>query len=123
MRDWDVDVINQHESTGNEMAVLSHTPQDIINSIDPKTGRALETKRTIMCETHYLKENYLSGSTNMKGASMYVLIMHMYKYGYMYRPVQGTSFFEARPERVVTGRPGAAALAALFLFLALCFFD
>ena len=59
VRDWDVDVINQHESTGNEMAVLSHTPQDIINSIDPKTGRALETKRTIMCETHYLKENYL----------------------------------------------------------------
>ena len=63
---------------------------------------------------------YSSGSTNMKGASMYVLIMHVYKYGY--RPVQGTSLFETRPERVLTGSPGAAELASLFLFLALCFF-
>ena len=62
-----------------------------------------------------------SGSTNMKGASMYVLIMHVYKYGY--RPVQGTGLFETRPERVLTGSPGAAELASLFLFLALCFFS
>lgn len=59
VQDWDVDIISQHESTGNEMAVLSHTPQDVINSIDGQTGKALETKRTIMCETHYLRENYL----------------------------------------------------------------
>ena len=59
VQDWDTDIINQHESTGNEMAVLSHAPQDVIGSIDPQTGKALETKRTIMCETHYLPENYL----------------------------------------------------------------
>ena len=54
-------------------------------------------------------------------SSMYVLIMYMYKYGC--RPVQGTGFFETRPERVLTGPPGAAELASLFLFLALCFFS
>ena len=67
VQDWDADIINQHESTGNEMAVLSHTPQDVIGSIDPQLGRALQTKRTIMCETHYLAENYLENDAwNLK---------------------------------------------------------
>jgi len=59
VQDWDENIISQHEATGNEMAVLSHLPMDIAGSIDAKTGRALEMERTVMCETHYISDNYL----------------------------------------------------------------
>ena len=50
---WDVDIIQQIESTGDEMAVLSTYLTDIVGSIDPKTGLSLRKTRPIMCNTEY----------------------------------------------------------------------
>jgi hypothetical protein len=52
-QDWDVDIIEQLESSENEMAVLSTYLTDIIGSIDSKTGKSLRNTRPIMCNTDY----------------------------------------------------------------------
>jgi len=50
---WDVDIIDQHEATGDEMAVLSTYLTDIVGSIDARTGLSLRKTRPIMCNTEY----------------------------------------------------------------------
>ena len=50
---WDVDIIDQQESTGNDMAVQSTYLTDITGSIDEKTGLSKRNTRPIMCNTHY----------------------------------------------------------------------
>lgn len=52
-QDWDVDIIAQHESTRNEMGVLSAYPSEIAGSIDDKTGRAKRRGRPIMCRSTF----------------------------------------------------------------------
>ena len=49
---WDVDIVKQQESTGNEMAVLSTYLTDIDGSID-KNGNSVRYTRPIMCNTDY----------------------------------------------------------------------
>ena len=49
---WDVDIIEQQESTKNEMAVLSTYLTDIVGSLD-KNGNSLRNTRPIMCNTDY----------------------------------------------------------------------
>jgi [Skp1-protein]-hydroxyproline N-acetylglucosaminyltransferase len=51
-RNWDVDIVSQIESTGNEMAVLSTYLTDIEGSID-ENGDSLRDTRPIMCNTVY----------------------------------------------------------------------
>jgi [Skp1-protein]-hydroxyproline N-acetylglucosaminyltransferase len=51
-RHWDVDIISQIESTGNEMAVLSTYLTDVGDSID-ENGDSLRDTRPIMCNTVY----------------------------------------------------------------------
>lgn len=50
VQDWDVNIINQFESTHNEMAVLSTYLTDIVGSID-ENGRSKRDTRPIMCNT------------------------------------------------------------------------
>jgi len=52
-QDWDVDVIEQQEATGDDMAVLSTYLTDIEGSINEKTGKSLRHTRPIMCNTDY----------------------------------------------------------------------
>lgn len=52
-QNWDEDIIEQHEATGDEMAVLTTYLTDIVGSIDEKTGASLRTTRPIMCNTDY----------------------------------------------------------------------
>lgn len=59
VQDWDVEAIQQHEATGDEMAVLSHTPMDVTGSIDVMTGRPISLHRNVMCQTHFVKDHYL----------------------------------------------------------------
>lgn len=49
---WDVDIVRQHRSTGNEMAVLSTYLTDIDGAMDGE-GNSLLTTRPIMCNTDY----------------------------------------------------------------------
>jgi len=53
VQDWDIDIINQMESTKNDMAVLSTYLTDIVGSIDEKTGKSLRNTRPIMCNTDF----------------------------------------------------------------------
>ena len=53
VQDWDVDIIDQFEATGNDMAVLSTYLTDISGSIDPATGYSRRNTRPIMCNTDY----------------------------------------------------------------------
>jgi len=50
---WDVDIINQQESIGNDMAVQSTYLTDIVGSIDERTGLSKRNTRPIMCNTDY----------------------------------------------------------------------
>lgn len=52
IQDWDVDIIQQFESTNNEMAVLSTYLTDIVGSIDQQ-GRSKRKTRPIMCNTDF----------------------------------------------------------------------
>ena len=52
-QDWDIDVIEQQEATGDEMAVLSTYLTDVVDSIDKTTGKSLRHTRPIMCNTQY----------------------------------------------------------------------
>jgi len=52
-QDWDVDIIEQLEATGDDMAVLSTYLTDVQGSIDEKTGKSLRKTRPIMCNTEY----------------------------------------------------------------------
>jgi len=52
-QDWDVDIIEQQEVTGDEMAVLSTYLTDIQGAIDNKTGKSKIKTRPIMCNTAY----------------------------------------------------------------------
>ena len=49
---WDADIIDQMESTGNEMAVLTTYLTDVQDSMDEQ-GRSLRNTRPIMCNTYY----------------------------------------------------------------------
>mmetsp|Transcript_3180 Transcript_3180/g.7534 ORF Transcript_3180/g.7534 Transcript_3180/m.7534 type:complete len:603 (-) Transcript_3180:98-1906(-) len=49
---WDNDIIQQMESTHNDMAVLSTYLTDVQGSIDPD-GHSLRNTRPIMCNTYY----------------------------------------------------------------------
>lgn len=49
---WDVDIIQQLQDTGNEMAVLSTYLTDVQGSISPD-GKSLRNTRPIMCNTKY----------------------------------------------------------------------
>ena len=51
-KDWDVDIISQHISTKNEMAVLSTYLSDIEGALDNE-GHSLIDTRPIMCNTDY----------------------------------------------------------------------
>merc|ERR1712038_1725011 len=51
--DWDVDIIEQQEATGDEMTVLTTYLTDIVDSIDERTGKSLRHTRPIMCNTDY----------------------------------------------------------------------
>lgn len=53
VQDWDVDIINQIESTNNEMAVMSTYLTDIVDSIDEATGKSKRRTRPIMCNTDF----------------------------------------------------------------------
>lgn len=50
---WDVDIIEQWEATGNEMAVLSTYMTDITDSIDPVTYQSLRHDRNVLCHVDY----------------------------------------------------------------------
>lgn len=52
-QNWDEDIIQQQEATGDEMAVLTTYLTDITGSIDEKTGASLRDTRPIMCNTDY----------------------------------------------------------------------
>lgn len=52
-QNWDVDIIEQLESTRNEMAVLSTYLTDVVGSINEITGESLVQTRPIMCNTDY----------------------------------------------------------------------
>jgi hypothetical protein len=52
-QNWDEDIIQQQEATGDEMAVLTTYLTDISGSIDEKTGASLRDTRPIMCNTDY----------------------------------------------------------------------
>lgn len=51
-RNWDVDIIDQHEATNNEMAVLTTYLSDIQGALDDK-GDSLKEGRPIMCASSY----------------------------------------------------------------------
>uniref|UniRef100_A0A7S4AKV9 Uncharacterized protein n=1 Tax=Pseudo-nitzschia australis TaxID=44445 RepID=A0A7S4AKV9_9STRA len=51
---WDDDIINQWNSTGNEMAVISNYMTNIgTRNIDPETHESLNTGISLMCEFEY----------------------------------------------------------------------
>jgi [Skp1-protein]-hydroxyproline N-acetylglucosaminyltransferase len=50
--DWDADIIDQIESSHNEMAVMTTYLTDVQGSIDPG-GHSLRSTRPIMCNTDY----------------------------------------------------------------------
>jgi len=52
-QNWDEDIIQQHEATRDELAVLTTYLTDIVGSIDEKTGASLRDTRPIMCNTDY----------------------------------------------------------------------
>lgn len=52
-QNWDVDIIEQMEATGDDMTVLTTYLTDIVGSIDEKTGNSLRHTRPIMCNTDY----------------------------------------------------------------------
>lgn len=53
VKEWDVQIIHQFRSTGNEMAVLTTYLTDLENSIDPTTHMSKVFSRPIMCETDW----------------------------------------------------------------------
>lgn len=50
---WDSDIIDQMETTHNEMAVLTTYLTDVQGSIDPNNFQSLRHTRPIMCNTVY----------------------------------------------------------------------
>ena len=52
-QDWDVDIIEQQEGTGDEMAVLTTYLTDVVGSINEDTGESKRHTRPIMCNTNY----------------------------------------------------------------------
>lgn len=50
---WDKDIIHQHLSTNNEMAVLSTYLTDINGSIDPINHSSLRKERNVLCNIQY----------------------------------------------------------------------
>ena len=61
-QNWDTDIIHQLEATHNDMAVLSTYLTDIVDSIDPVTGKSLVSNKcctfTYMC-THTIYISFL----------------------------------------------------------------
>ena len=52
-QDWDDDIVEQQEETGDEMTVLTTYLTDVVGSIDEKTGESKRHTRPIMCNTDY----------------------------------------------------------------------
>jgi len=54
VKNWDEDIIDQWNSTGNEMAVISTYMNNLNkNSIDPETHESLASDRSFMCKFEY----------------------------------------------------------------------
>jgi hypothetical protein len=53
VRDWDEQIIQQHDNTHNEMAVISTYLDDVTGSIDDMTGESLRTARQVICNAAY----------------------------------------------------------------------
>lgn len=53
VKNWDTDIIQQMESTNNEMAVISTYLTDIEGSINARTGLSNRNTRPIMCNTDF----------------------------------------------------------------------
>jgi len=64
VKDWDTDIIDQMEATGNEMAVMSFYLTDIEGSLDPKTGKSLRHTVPIMVGNFifFIEPNIVSSS-------------------------------------------------------------
>lgn len=52
-RNWDVDLINQLEETGNEMGILTTYLDDAMGNIDEKTGSPLKESRLVLCSASF----------------------------------------------------------------------
>jgi len=52
VKDWDMDIISQWKSAGNDMAILSTYLSDISESIDAN-GNSMRHGRPIMCKTDF----------------------------------------------------------------------
>jgi len=55
---WDVDVIDQWKSTGNEMAVLTSYVSRVQGNVDEETGERLSETRPLMCESNFSDEGF-----------------------------------------------------------------
>lgn len=53
VKNWDVDLIEQLEATGNEMAVLTTYLDDAVGNLDDETGRLLTKSRIVLCNAAY----------------------------------------------------------------------
>jgi hypothetical protein len=52
--DWDVEIIEQLEETGNEMAVLTTYLNDATENVDSKTGVSHKDSRVVLCNAAYV---------------------------------------------------------------------
>lgn len=64
VKDWDSGIIEQWESTNNEMAVLSTYLSDVQGSID-ENGNSLKVTRPIMCVSCWLEDRNLIRFVNI----------------------------------------------------------
>lgn len=53
VKNWDVDMIEQLESTGNDMAVISTYLDDALGSIDEMSGTSIRKSRPVICNAAY----------------------------------------------------------------------
>lgn len=66
VKNWDVDLIEQFDSTRNEMAVISTYLHDALGSIDDMVGTAIRKTRQVICNAAYEgagKDRYLRHSS------------------------------------------------------------
>jgi [Skp1-protein]-hydroxyproline N-acetylglucosaminyltransferase len=54
VKSWDVDLIEQLDSTGNEMAVITTYLADALGSIDDMSGSAIRKSRQVICNAAYV---------------------------------------------------------------------
>lgn len=53
VKNWDVDIIEQLENTGNEMAVLTTYLDGAQGNVDEATGRLLKQSRIVICNAEF----------------------------------------------------------------------